>query len=100
MTRRSRLLASAADTRHLATSGQIPDISNLPTRVDRKTGSELVTHFFFPLSPRTLEAWPLIWRHVNGKALCEVVELFAMAQAKLDAAPMTRGERRSRYGTA
>jgi hypothetical protein len=37
---------------------------------------------------------------VNGKALCEVVELFAMAQSKLDAAPMIRGEHRSRHGAA
>jgi hypothetical protein len=65
----------------------------LPTRVDRKTGAELVTRHFFPISPRTLETWPLPWRHLNGKAVCETTDLFALAQAKLDAAPSTRSTR-------
>jgi hypothetical protein len=68
--------------------------SKLPARVNRTRGAELVTERFFPISPRTLEAWPLTWRHVNGKALCEVDELFALAQAKLDAAPPVRGGRK------
>jgi hypothetical protein len=62
-----------------------------PTRVDRKVGAKLVTRYFFPVSHRTIEAWPLVWRHVNGKAVVETVELFAFAQAKLDAAPPIRG---------
>lgn len=68
-----------------------PDFAEVPRRVDRKTGAELVTHHFFPVSPRSLEAWPLSWLHVNGKAVCETSELFAVAQAKLDAAPSSRG---------
>ena len=67
---------------------------DLPARVDRKAGAELVTHHFFPVSHRTIEAWPLVWRHVNGKAVVETAELFAFAQAKLDAAPPIRGGRR------
>jgi hypothetical protein len=68
-----------------------PDIAEVPRRVDRKTGAELVTRHFFPVSPRSLEAWPLPWLHVNGKAVCETAELFAVAQAKLDAALSSRG---------
>ena len=66
----------------------------LPARVDRKVGAELVTRYFFPVSHRSIEAWPLAWRHVNGKALAETAELFAFAQSKLDAASPIRGGRR------
>jgi hypothetical protein len=65
-----------------------PDRANLPRCADRPTGAELVTRFFFKVSPRTLETWPLDWRLVNGRAVCETAALFAVAQAKLDAAPL------------
>lgn len=65
-----------------------------PVRVDRRAAAELVTRLFFPVSPRTVEAWPLTVRRVNGKATIETAELFAFAQAKLDAAPPIRGGRR------
>jgi hypothetical protein len=72
-----------------------PDIlSTLPPRVDRKTGADLLTRHFFPIEARTLEVWPLSWRLVNGKAVCETADLFAMAQAKLDAAPPLLSTRR------
>lgn len=65
----------------------------LPVRVDRRRAAELVSCHFFPVSHRTVEAWPLVVRHVNGKATVETAELFAFAQAKLDAAPPIRGGR-------
>lgn len=71
----------------------IPDIAALPQRMDRRAAAALVTRHFFPLSHRTLEAAPLTWRRVNGRALCETVELVRWAQAKLDAAPPIRGGR-------
>jgi hypothetical protein len=71
-----------------------PDLSTLPVRVDRKTAAELVTRHYFPSTTRAVEIWPLDWRLVNGKAVCETVDLFAVAQAKLDAAPLTRTARR------
>ncbi len=74
---------------------EMPDLAGLPRRVDRKTGAELVTQYFFPVSPRSLEVWPLTWRRVNGYAVCETAELFAVAQAKLDAAPPIRGGKRA-----
>lgn len=75
----------------LSTSSLPP---NVPARVDRRAGAELITQHMFPVSSRSLEAWPLTWRHVNGKAVVETSELFAVAQAKLDAAPPIRGGRR------
>src|SRR3954453_18039410 len=69
---------------------------DLPRRADRRTGAKLVTQHFFPVSHRTLEAWPLTWRRVNGKAVCETAELFELAEAKLIAAPAVRGGRASR----
>ena len=73
----------------------VPAFSEVPRRVDRKAGAELLTRYFFPVSARSLEIWPLTWRHVNGKAVCETAELFAVAQAKLDAAPPIRGGKRA-----
>jgi hypothetical protein len=71
-----------------------PDLSTLPRRVDRKTGAALVTLYFFPVTPRSLEEWPVTWRMINGKAVGETSELFAVAQAKLDAAPSIPSVRR------
>ncbi len=78
----------------LTTTAPTPDLGSLPVRVDRRKGAELVTLHFFPVSARTLEAWPLDWRHVNGRATCETADLFAVAKAKLDAAPLVRTSRR------
>ncbi len=64
-----------------------------PVRVDRRTAAALVTQFYFPVSHRTVEAWPLTVRRVNGKATIATAELFAFAQAKLDAAPPIKGGR-------
>jgi hypothetical protein len=72
--------------------GDIADRA-LPARVDRKVAAEIVTRLYFPISKRTLEAWPLTWRHLNGKAICETNELLAEAQSKLDAAVPYRGGR-------
>jgi len=68
-----------------------PDLCTLPRRVDRRTGAKLVARYFFPVSHRTLEAWSLTWRHVNGYAVCETAELLAEAQRRFDAAPPIRG---------
>jgi hypothetical protein len=72
------------------------DLADLPRRVDRSTAAELVTKYFFPVASRTLEVWPLTWRMVNGKAVVETAELFAVAQTKLAAAPFIPSTRRRR----
>ena len=69
--------------------------SELPIRVPRDVGAELVTHRYFTVSARTLEKWPLAVRRVNGKAHVEVTELFAVAEAMLAEAPPVRGGRRA-----
>jgi hypothetical protein len=70
------------------------DLADLPRRVDRSTAAELVTKYFFPVASRSLEVWPVTWRYVNGKAVAETAELFAVAQAKLEAAPLIPSVRR------
>jgi hypothetical protein len=78
------------------TGNEKPAPPPLPVRVDRRTAADLVTRLFFPVSHRTVEAWPLTVRHVNGKATLETAELLAYAQAKLDAAPPIKGGRTRR----
>lgn len=63
----------------------------LPVRVDRKVGAQIVTRLHFPISPRTLERWPLNWRRINGRALIETAELLAEAQRRVAAAPVIKG---------
>lgn len=47
----------------------------------------------FPVSPRTLESWPVPTRLVNGKATFDTAELLAFARSKLDASPAIQGGR-------
>jgi hypothetical protein len=72
-----------------------PDLSTLPLNVDRRHGAELVTRYFFPVSYRTLERWPLVGRVVNGRLVFPTAELFAHARALMDAAPPIRGGKRA-----
>jgi hypothetical protein len=65
-----------------------------PRFVDRRRGAEIVSHECFPVSHRSLETWPLVWRRVNGKAITSTDELLAEARRRLDAAPAIRGGRR------
>jgi hypothetical protein len=68
-------------------------LSDQPQNVDRRVGAELVTRHLFPVSRRTLEAWPLPTRHVNGKAIVPTRALFEVAFAKMSAAPVVMGGR-------
>ena len=63
-----------------------PDISTLPPLVDRRTAAALVTQHFFPVSPRTLEAWEVECIRLNGKALAAPAQYFAVAQSRLETA--------------
>jgi hypothetical protein len=58
----------------------------LPRNADRKTIAAIITALCFPVSPRTIERWPLPVRKVNGAALYETSVALAMAEAKLAAA--------------
>lgn len=66
-------------------------LKSLPPRMDRRTGAALISRHLFPISHRTLERWPVAWRHINGRALVETAELFAEAQRRFEEAPAIRG---------
>ena len=67
------------------------DARLFPTRVDRRMAAAIITQFFFPVSPRTIESWALPVTHANGRALHEVADLVEAAEAKLRAGPTLRG---------
>jgi hypothetical protein len=69
-------------------------LADLPVHVDRRTGAALLTRHFFPVSYRSLEAWSLPVRHVNGRAVIPTAILFEVAHAKLSAAPVVLSGRR------
>ena len=58
----------------------------LPQYADKPTAAALITHHFFPISPRTLERWPLTVRRPNKAAVYEVGELMAFAERKFNSA--------------
>ena len=64
----------------------------IPVRTDRKRGAALITLLYFPISPRTLEKWPVTWVRVNGKATTTTAELFAEAEARFAGAPRICGK--------
>jgi hypothetical protein len=70
-------------------------LATAPLNVDRRTGAFLVTRHLFPVSHRSLEAWSLPTRRVNGKAIIPTAKLLEMAYAKLSAAPIIMGGRKS-----
>lgn len=92
----SRHDSPLASTVHLP-----PDLREVlaaaPPNVDRRTGAELVTRHLFPVSHRSLEAWPLPTRHVNGRAVIPTETLLAVAYSKFAAAPVVIGGRRAAH---
>jgi hypothetical protein len=58
----------------------------LPQYADKPTAAAIITHHFFPISPRTLERWPLTVRRPNKAAVDEVGELMAFAERKFNSA--------------
>ncbi len=76
-------------------AGAAPDLTAYPVRMDRRGLAAFITKEFFPVSPRSLEVWPLTWVHVNGKAVGLTAEAAAVAKAKLDKATPIRGGKRA-----
>ena len=58
----------------------------LPQYADKPTAAAIITHHFFPISPRTLERWPLTVRRPNKASVYAVAEVMAVAEAKLNLA--------------
>jgi len=68
--------------------------TNLPPRIARRDAAPILYAVLgFPVSPRTLESWPVPTRLVNGKATFDTAELLAFARSKLDAAPAIQSGR-------
>ncbi len=73
-----------------------PDPEKLPRHGDRRLLAQIHSHYFGPLSDRTLERnWSLEWRIVNGHAVTEVRAFLAEAQRRFDAAPVIMGGKRA-----
>lgn len=67
----------------------------LPPRIARRDAPPVLYRVLgFPVSPRTLESWPVPTRLVNGKTTFDTAELLAFARSKLDAAPAIQGGRK------
>jgi hypothetical protein len=77
-----------------------PDPDLMPIRFgSREQLAALHERYFVPLSPRTLERWPLRWQRVNGRAVCDVGSFLAEAKRRFAEAPvMSGGERQSELG--
>ena len=60
-----------------------PDLP-LPQYADKQTAAAIITHYYFPISPRTLERWPLIVRRPNKAAIYAVEELLSVAKQKFE----------------
>jgi hypothetical protein len=70
------------------------DFDNPPPRVDRQAAAALLyARLGLRISPRTLEAWPLVTRLLNGRATYDTAELLAHGHAMLDGSPGVRGGR-------
>ncbi|NHQ74199.1 hypothetical protein HAT86_06935 [Roseovarius gahaiensis] len=65
----------------------------LPKFADKVTGAAIITHLYFPISPRTLERWPITVRRPNKAAIYVVDELLAFAERKMKEAPVYKQER-------
>jgi hypothetical protein len=70
-------------------------LADLPRYANRKDLAELHRKFYAPISPRSLEVWPLEWRVINGHAVSNVRHFMIVAQSRFDAAPVIRGGRRA-----
>lgn len=79
----------------MATAAAPPPLAaHLPPRIARRDAAPILYAVLgFPVSPRTLESWPVPTRLVNGKATFDTAELLAYARSKLDEAPTIQGGR-------
>ena len=73
------------------------DLTKLPVNCNRRQLAEIITQHFFKVSPRSLERWPLQWRHVNGQAVCSTADGVEEARKRLQAAPVIRSGQSSAH---
>jgi hypothetical protein len=72
----------------MLTDDDTPDLTRFPRRVDADGAALLVTQHYFPITAGVVQSWPLVWRSVDGRPVCETADLLSLAQAKIDAAPL------------
>ena len=89
------MTALQTEKRALKGGAALPDLNELPVRVDRETAAQLLTRYYFRTHRRTLERWPISWKVLNGRAHCETAELFSIAESMLAQAPSVMGGRSS-----
>ena len=65
-------------------------VDPVPHYADRVTLAQIITHKFFPVSPRTLRDWPLTALRPNGRVVYEVKEALSLAEDKLATCPRYR----------
>jgi len=70
-------------------------IATQPANVDRKAGAALISRLLFPISHRSLEAWHLPTRHVNGRAVVPTAILLGEAYRRLQDAPVVMGGKKA-----
>jgi hypothetical protein len=71
-------------------------LPTLPANIDRPAGAQLVTKHVFPVSAKTIKAWPLQWSCPNGKALASPESYLKYAYQKArQAGPTTNRWRRT-----
>jgi hypothetical protein len=58
---------------------------------DKKQLAEIHNRYFGPVSPRSLERWPISWRKVNGRNIGSVRDFLALAKTRFESAPLIRG---------
>jgi hypothetical protein len=68
-------------------------LETAPRYSDRRGLAQLHTELFGPLSPRTLETWPLTWQRVNNRAVTDTRNAITLAHARFKAVPEYKGGR-------
>lgn len=53
--------------------------------------AEIHGRYFGPVSHRSLERWPLVWRRVNGRNIGLVRDFLKEAKRRFDSAPEIKG---------
>jgi len=87
------IITAASVRRHTRHKPELPP-GPLPPRVTRRDAATLLyRELGFPVSPRTLEAWPVSIVRIGGKATLDTAELLAHARGIIARSPVQRGGR-------
>jgi hypothetical protein len=73
-------------------------LKTAPEHSDRRGLAQLHTELFAPISARTFEEWPLVWKLVAGRAVTPTRAAIALAYERFQAAPEYRAGRTKKAG--